>query len=491
MKLNNGSNTIQAIWLGIGSLVSFSFSIISAAILSRYLSKSDYGTYKQVLYIYNTLLVVFSLGMPRAFSYFLARVTIEEGYAIVKRMNVIFLLLGAFFSLVLFCASSIFANILRNPELKMNLQLFSITPIFLLPVLGIESIMVTYKKAYINTVYVIFSRLFSLVCVITPVMWFNSSVYAAIGGFVVSSLLCCLLGLYLENNLFRNIDRRATHVNIRDILKYSIPLLVASLWGIIISSANQFFISRYWGSETFAEFSNGFIELPFASMVIGVSATVLLPVFSKMVYEHADNKIIVDLWKSVAIKSAKIIFPLAIFSCFFAESIMVFLYGEQYAKSAVYFQIITVVNLVRIVPYAPIVMALGKVKEYANVHLFTAIMVVTLEYFSVLMFPDKTYMIALTSVCCTIYSLYLQMRIICRTLRVSALILVPYRDLLKVLLVSLIASLLVRGLLWMFSFSVLNEMLVGGFVFICIYILLCRYARISYREFLNQMLGTS
>jgi len=52
IKINNNSNTVQAVWLGLGSFVSFSFGIISAAILSRYLSKADYGTYKQVLILF-------------------------------------------------------------------------------------------------------------------------------------------------------------------------------------------------------------------------------------------------------------------------------------------------------------------------------------------------------------------------------------------------------------------------------------------------------
>lgn len=489
MKFNNGSNTIQAFWLGIGSLVSFSFGIVSAAILSRYLSKSDYGTYKQVLYVYNTLLVVFSLGMPRAYSYFLARAPIEEGRSIVRKMNSLFLVLGIVFAIVLFCASSIFADMLKNPDLKGNLQLFSITPVFLLPLLGIESIMVTYKKAYINTVYVIFSRLFSLLCVIAPVLCFDASVYAAVGGFVISSLLCCLLGLYLENRLFLDIEKRTTSIKVSDILKFSIPLLVASLWGIIISSANQFFVSRYWGNGTFAEFSNGFIELPFASMVISAAATVLLPVFSKMVYERTDNKVIVDLWKSVAMKSAKIIFPLAIFSYFFAEPIMILLYGEQYASSAIYFQIITVVNLVRIVPYAPIVMALGKVKAYANVHLITAIMIVVLEFISVHLFCEEPYVIAIMSVICTVFSLFLQMRIICNALNVSISDLIPYNPMLKILFCSLLSSILTKIFCsFLGEFSALKVVVMGIFLFIGMYILICRKVKISYMEILNIVL---
>ena len=64
-------------------------------------------------------------------------------------------------------------------------------------------------------------------------------------------------------------------------------------------------------------------------MVISASATVLLPVFSKMVHERSTNTDIVNLWKSVAIKSSKIIFPLAIFACVFAKLIMIFSMGKN------------------------------------------------------------------------------------------------------------------------------------------------------------------
>lgn len=184
MNYNNNSNTVQTAWLGIGSLVSFSFGIVSAAILSRYLTKPEYGTYKQVLYVYGTLLMVFSLGLPKAYSYFLARAPMEEGRSIIRKMNGLLVWVGLFFALVLYCTSSLFADVLSSPDLKDCLRLFSVTPLFLLPILGIESIMVTYKKAYIYTAYTIFSRLFTLLCVVTPVVLFDASVHAAVGGFV-------------------------------------------------------------------------------------------------------------------------------------------------------------------------------------------------------------------------------------------------------------------------------------------------------------------
>ena len=60
MRINAQSNSGQAAWLAVANLISFSFGIVSAAILSRFLSVEEYGSYRQVLYVYGTLLTVFA-----------------------------------------------------------------------------------------------------------------------------------------------------------------------------------------------------------------------------------------------------------------------------------------------------------------------------------------------------------------------------------------------------------------------------------------------
>lgn len=484
IDIKNSSNTIQATWLGIGSLVSLGFGIISAAILSRFLSKTDYGTYKQVLYVYNTLLIVFTLGLPRAYSYFLARVNKEEGFSLVQKINSMFFVLGAIFSIVLFFGSSLFADLLNNPELKLSLQYFSLTPIFMLPLMGIESVMATYKQTYLSTIYIISTRVFMLLCVVLPVLFIQANARTAVIGFVISSILCCCIGLFIERIPFKRCNKAVTSIGFKEILRFSLPLLVASFWGLIISSANQFFISRYFGTEIFAEFANGYMELPFAGMIISATAAVLLPAFSKMAYNN-DSIEIQRLWKSVTIKSAKIIFPLAIFCCVYAELIMQCLYGESYSNSSTYFQIITVVNLIRIVPYAPIMLALGKVKDYANAHMVTAIMIVMLDFLCVVYFPSPI-MIAVISVLCTSFCLLLLMTSITRSLGVSIFTLVPFWGLLGIIGVSIGAS--AGAKLVLVVLPEMNKLIlifIAGVITCCIYGVLCLYLNISYADIIK------
>ncbi|NMD00138.1 MAG: oligosaccharide flippase family protein [Bacteroidales bacterium] len=99
---NNNSNTFQAFWVGIGSMSSYALGIISAAILSRYFDKSEYGTYRQILYVYNTLLIIFTAGLPKVFNYYLPRYSIEQGKDIVWKISKALFFAGLIYSLFLF-----------------------------------------------------------------------------------------------------------------------------------------------------------------------------------------------------------------------------------------------------------------------------------------------------------------------------------------------------------------------------------------------------
>ena len=104
------SNTLQAFWLAIGNFSSFLLAIVSAAILSRYFSKTDYGTYRQVVYVYSTLLVIFTAGLPTVFSYFLPRYNLQQGKDIVLKVSRLLFYAGLLFSIFLFCKMESAAN---------------------------------------------------------------------------------------------------------------------------------------------------------------------------------------------------------------------------------------------------------------------------------------------------------------------------------------------------------------------------------------------
>ena len=483
LMINNQSRTRQAFWLGIGSLVSFSFGIVSSAILSRILTVEEYGTYRQVLYVYSTLLIVFTLGLPRAYSFFLARLPLEQGKKSIEKINTLFLLLGSVFSLLLFFGANFIGTILKNPALPTCIHYFALTPIFLLPVLGIESILATYKKTVYATLYIILSRLFNLICVVIPVIIWNGGANTAVLGFTVSSAICCWIGLFLERRPFKNTKTEKSPLSLINVLKYSFPLLLASIWAIMINSAPQFFISRWYGTEAFAEFANGFIELPFAGMVISAVSTVLLPEISRLSQDESNIDRVLTIWRSSFEKSAKIIYPLAIFTCIFAPQIVECLYGSKYTGATAYFRLIVVINLMRVVPYAPIMMGLDMGHKYAVANLIPALLAVILDLIWVYTFNNPYGIAAIQCfvilVCVTIMLFYIAQR---TNVRVSFLLPVSFCS--KIIIVSIISSLLAY-LSVSLVFSVINtflQLLIGTILFGIIYLLLCFSLKINYLD---------
>lgn len=479
--MNETNNTKQAFWVSIGSLFAFGFTIVSSMILSRYLAKEDYGTYKQVIYVYNTLLTVFTLGLPKTFSYFLPRIAIDQARSLIKKITNLFFLLGAIFSLILFLFSPQIASILKNPDLEYALKIFSPVPLLMLPTMGLEGILSTYRKTQFLALYTVLTRIFMLLCVAIPVILFGGGYIQAIIGFVVSSFITFLLALYLKNYPVKGNGNEKTNVSYKEIFRFSIPLLYASLWGIVIASADQFFISRYFGSKVFAEFSNGAMELPFVGMIVGATSTVLSPIFSRMSHEKLDpQKEIFPIWKSVFEKSAMLIYPLLIYTWFFADVLMVVLYGKQYEVSSIYFRIKSTVNFFAIIVYAPLLINIGKVKYYANVHMFIAILVIVMEYISVVLF-NSPYAISVVSLIVQVIKTYLLLFVVAKFFGLRTYQLFPIHLIFRILL----SSILILGVEYYFlvKYLELNYLIVlflsFGF-YILIFFTISKFMKLDY-----------
>ena len=457
--------------------------MVSAMILSRYFAKEDYGTYKQVLYVYNTLLAVFTLGLPKAFSYFLPRVSLGEAKDVVRKINLMLLVVGGVFSLCLFFFAPIIAVFLKNENLTIALRVFSPVPFLMLPTMGLEGILSTYRKTQISAIYTVLTRIFMLLCVALPVILFDGDYIQAITGFVIASFFSFLVALFMKNIPFKGIDKVKSKVTMKKIVDFSLPLMYASFWGIIITSADQFFISRYFGAEVFAEFANGALELPFVGMIVGATATVLSPVFSRMSHEKLDPKTeIYPLWISVFEKTIKLIYPLIIFCWFFADVIMAVLYGSAYAVSGTYFRIKLIVNLFTIIVYAPLIIAIGANRFYANVHLVHAIALIIFEYISILIF-NSPFVILTISVVFRILHISILLLFISNYFRISFINIFPLKLIFKIILPSCIFLIFIRTLLGVIFLIDGIALLLLSFVFyLHLFFILSILVKIDYKD---------
>lgn len=485
--MSNTSNSRQAMWVAVGQFSAFAIGIISPMILSRYFSKGDYGTYKQVMYVYNTLLIVFTLGLPKAYSYFIPRVSLPESKDVIRKISRLFAILGLFLSLLLFCGASAIADLLHNPDLELAIKWFSPTPLLLLPVMGIEGILASYKKAKHIALFTLCMRVFTLLFTILPVITFNGTYIHSIIGFDIASLLTCIFSYYLKYLPTRGIELQRATVSYKEIFAFSLPLLSASLWIILFQSTNQFFISRYYGNEVFAEFSNGFMEFPIIPMVVNSVATILAPLFAGMAVKNKMS--IGDIWNSALNKTIKIIYPVTIYCILFSNIVMTCFYGKMYSTSGIFFSIKNIEGFFSVIPFYPILMALGKTKEYSRVHMVIAFLLLPLEFFIVKL-GLPVYTIGLAYVLCSLGKVILQFAVVGRSVEMPASVLIPYKAMIKVALVSVFASII--PLVLSRYISELNEwllLIITVSLFCIIYYSLCWISHVSYRDVVIGFIG--
>jgi O-antigen/teichoic acid export membrane protein len=235
----SNSNTQQALWLAISSFSSLALAFLSSAILSRYFDKTEYGTYRQILYVYGTLQTIFTVGLPSVFAYFIPRYSNEEGKYFVNKINTLFVVLGCCFSLLLFLSSDLIADILQNRELARGLKVFSIFPLFTLPTLGVEGLYTALRRTKDIAIYNTISKLLMLACIVLPVVYIKGDYVVAIMGWGAASFVIFIYAMYMKSKPYFGIAKKRIEKFYSTVFNYSTPLMAASIVGFFIASSNQ------------------------------------------------------------------------------------------------------------------------------------------------------------------------------------------------------------------------------------------------------------
>lgn len=362
----------QALWLGISQAMGMALAFVSSAILSRYFDKDAYGTYKQVIYVYSTLFTVFTAGLPGVFAYFIPRLSQGQGKTLVNKITGIFFLLGLLFSLILYFSSDLIAEILENPELSFAIKVFSPFPLFTIPTMGVEGIYTALKKTKYIAGYQFISKTAMLVCIVTPVIFFHGGYIYAIIGWGIASFITFLVAMWMKQRPYIGIKKELVPGMYKTVFNYSIPMMASSLVGMVLHSGNQFFISRFYGTEAFANFSNGFIPIPIIGMVAGSVKSVLLPMFSKA---QSEDKIeeAVATYHNAVYQCVTLLFPILVFCMFYAKDIVTFLFSSKYSDSTLYLQISTFKDFIEVFPYFALLLSFAKTKVYFNIHVIATL----------------------------------------------------------------------------------------------------------------------
>lgn len=415
--------------------------VVILVICSRLLTEYEYGSYRQFFTIYEIAVPLLGLGLSQSIFYFFARTSSRRN--VITQVFYILLITGLVFTILILCFGKFFAiNVFHSEILSECLLLIVPFTVFslIVPVLsavyvdaGRSKILALYSSAYV----------FLLACSASLVAYYTRDVFFVVSFRAVAVLAFVLIlygtirrNRYLDEKL--NLGNSVEVFSAADILKYSVPLGLASAAGMLSQQVDKIIVSTATNPETFAIYINGAMEIPLISILTGALATASMSELSRKVKAGSLNDAL-DIFKSIASLSSVILLPALVYFFICADIFMVFLFGDRYSDSANPFRIYLLLIPARLVFFGPVLIAFGKTKTVLFRSILELILTAALGAALVLVFGYLGVAIAIVMVT-YFWSVYFNLSQLRGCFGVRIRDLLPYEALFKRFIISISAA---------------------------------------------------
>jgi O-antigen/teichoic acid export membrane protein len=414
--------------LSSGQALTVLVGILSAAVLARVFSQTDYASYRQTILAYTFAVPFVMMGFDRALYYFLP--CEEKRSRGILAENLIWLLgAGALLSLFLLLGGNrLLATRFNNPDLVVLLLFMVPYPLLMLPAASLAGCLMACNRAEQIAGFNVGSRLLMFLAVVVPcLLWSTAS--TAIIGTVLGAGITTAAALILMFRACNAGDWRPTWQGLRQQVQFSLPLGLSGLVGTVAQSVGQVIVAARCPPETFAIFVNGAMEIPLISMVTGSITSVVVVDYARY-YREGNLDQIVKLIHRAMTKSGLILLPVMAFFLCMAPETMCLVFGQRYEASAIPFRVFLLMLPIRTLTFGAILQATGNSRHvliYAVIFLIanTLLTWLALELLGPLLSP-------VGSVLADIGTLPYLVYVIKRILKCSVASLFPWADMAKV-----------------------------------------------------------
>ncbi len=366
------SRSAKVLILSSGQALTALVGVASAAVLARVFSQHDYGTYRQTFLAYTFAVPFVTLGFDRALYYFLPGE--EKRSRGILTENLLWLLgAGAILSLFLLAGGNrLLAMRFNNPDLGGLLLLLIPYPLLMLPAVSLSACLMARNRAEQVAGFNVGSRIVLFLACVVPCLIWPAPAVAVVGSVVGAAITtgAALILMFRACNTGRWVP---TWEGLREQVRFSIPLGLATLLGTVSLSLDQVLVASLCSTTTFAVYVNGAMEIPLIGMVTGSVTSVVMVEYARL-YKEGQISEIVELIHRVMVKCALILIPVMAFLLCVAPELMRLLYGKPYEGSATFFRIYLLLLPVRILTFGAILTATGNSRHVliqAVLHVFS------------------------------------------------------------------------------------------------------------------------
>ncbi len=329
-------------------------------IITRSLSKSDFASYSQIMLVGSTISIITGVGLQQSLYYFVPQANDREKKTVVSRTLFLGILSIIIVVSLLFVFRYRLSSVLNNDQL-LNLGVGMVLYAFFFTMSQfMEPILICFDDVRKLAIIRITTSLLVFTSILVPII-LRLDVHTIIICIAIS--LCIPYFITLLYTFMLTGGAKFISIfewsEIKNLYIYALPLTLSSVISIVGRRLDQYMISIMFEPDVFAVYTRGAMDIPLVTIVTSSVFAILIPEFVKLSKE-GKNSTILKLWSQAAARNALLFFPLSCFFIIMAKPFMVFLYSEEYAKSAVIFRVYSISLIFQIALYGSIPRAKGR-----------------------------------------------------------------------------------------------------------------------------------
>lgn len=338
-------------------------TILLGVLLVRIIEPDEFGTYRQGMLVYGSVMGVVAVDLAASLFYFIPK-SGSSGRADIVAQTVFGTFgLALLISLVMLLGAGPIAQAFNNPGLTPIIRILSLYPF-------VERVSVLAPCFMIAVDRPVRAGVYSL---LSSLSWLGSVVIAFALGLsipLVLGIAMAAMGLVSVISLIDTVHMaggwrwKLDYALIWEQFHYAWPLWVTATVAVVNVEIGKIIISSMFTPGEFAVYSCGAVELPVISLVTGSLSTAILP---NMVNLSAEGRVTaaMDIWHEATRKCSLLIFPCFAFFLWGSHDLIVLLYGASYALAAYPFLIYLLRLPLRAAVYGSVLRAFGKTRPIA------------------------------------------------------------------------------------------------------------------------------
>jgi len=352
------SLTQNAGFVGIAKFANIIGLLAVSMILTRMLTRSEYGNYEQTWLVYNSFLPLIGYGFSSAIYFFSAR---EEKRLVYSAAVLDATIIGFVTGVALVILAPAVAQWFNAPRLAGYFRIIAVYAVVSSPAMMFESVFVTERRVGLLLAgNASLAVLFAAAVLMSALLFHSLTIVFYVIVFIGLAKSGYLL-FFLTHS--KKLASRRLSPAMKAQLLYALPIVVSSITGTISKQVDRYLVSMFFSPDQFALYAIGSKEVPMIGVITGSAAAVLFPVFSEFGSKEMKGKF-VEIWRNSMSKTGLFLLPIMVFLLFTAKDFMHFFFGQKYVASAGVFRIFLLLFPMRLAFYSQALLSLGKQKLY-------------------------------------------------------------------------------------------------------------------------------